>query len=105
MIQPLFDSPSFPLKTDTGSRNYGNVRNLLSISPARGRSAALIPIEVPTALFPIMSRLGVPVDSVVTLYLDEARSGYVFGIEIDGSEIFDLWVYHESKLPSWITSL
>lgn len=79
---------------------YGNVSNLLEI--AKDGRAKKVPIEVNTTLFSVMDKLGVPVHSRVTLYLDFERGGWLFGISVDENEIFDLWRYRSNALPDWL---
>lgn len=79
---------------------YANVSNLLEVT--RGRRSKTVAIEVHTSLFGLMKRLGVPVDSSVTLYLDYCGAGWMFGLFVDDEHLYDLWRYPSSKIPSWL---
>ncbi|HGS7906757.1 TPA: hypothetical protein ACMFP1_002875 [Pseudomonas aeruginosa] len=96
----LFDTPQFRLVPAAQKMNYANVSNLLEVS-CNGKEV-YHPIEVNTLIFHLMDTLGVAVESRVTLYLDKAFVGWVFGICVDDEAIFDLWRYSETEFPPWL---
>jgi hypothetical protein len=92
-----FDSPQFPLVLASGPADIANVSNALEIG-YRGREMVKY-LNVHTGLFQIMLALNVPLDSSVTLYLDEDGRKMVFGILIDDNRLIDLWHYTTDQLP------
>lgn len=97
LVTPYFTQPLFRLRTETLEKQYINVSNKLEVS-YQGEDTEVF-IEVPAALFTVMRTLKVPVDSAATMYLDEDGPRMLFGIVVDGEQLFDLWHYTMDTLP------
>ncbi len=92
-----FDSPQFPLMVAEQEVQVANVSNRLEIGH-RGKDLIKY-LNVHTVLFQIMWALGVPVDSSVTLYLDDDGRKMVFGMLVDDNRLIDLWHYTFDQVP------
>lgn len=97
LVTPYFTQPLFRLRTEAVARQYVNVSNRLDVS-YRGRDTEVF-VEVPAALFTVMRTLKVPVDSSVTLFLEEDGQKMLFGLVVDEEQLYDLWHYTKDSLP------
>lgn len=98
LIVPRFTRPLFRLQADPlrTPRNCINVSNILEVS-RKGRDSEAF-VVVPSGLFTVMRQLRVSPESTVSMYLEDDGPRLLFGIMVDGQEVFDLWHYTRDQI-------
>ena len=107
----MFDKPMWKWTMADNSKNYGYVKNSLTVTTRTGGQRFLY-VNVPTELFPAMEAF-FPLKEMAKLrkdgvefYLDEDddQRHWTFGVRScsDCHNILDLWAYTAKTVPGWM---